>query len=112
MQIIVDNKIIRLLISNSAKIQNYPLIFDANNCLGLRWPSLLECLELGSILSNLPEFDQNHPLFQACIAALCEIDFKHTLKSIAKVKILAFIQKIRNEEVLRLVVGLDMNFKI
>jgi len=71
MQIIVDNKIIRILASNPAKILNNPFILDANNCLSFRWPSLLEYLELGSILSDLPVFDQNHPFFEASIATLC-----------------------------------------
>ena len=71
MQILVDNKITRLLSSNSEKVLNNSFLFDANNCIRFMWPSLLEYIEFGSILSDLPVFDQNHPFFDACITTLC-----------------------------------------
>jgi len=63
MQVIVDNKIVKLLVSNPAKI----LQFDRNITLSFRWPSLLEYLELGSLLSKLPVEEK---VLQACIATL------------------------------------------
>src|SRR5947209_3159002 len=71
MKVIVDNQIVKLLVSNAAKILNNPLIFNEDNQVSFRWPSLLECLELGSVLSKLPAFDQDEPLFGACVTALC-----------------------------------------
>lgn len=71
MKTIVDNQIVKLFVSNPSKILNNPLLFNENNHLSFRWPSLLEYLELGSIFSNLPAFGPDEPVFQACVLALC-----------------------------------------
>lgn len=71
MEIIVDNQIVKLLVSDPAKILNHPLLFNVDNRLSFRWPSLLEYLDLGSVLSNLPAFKLGEPLFDACIVTLC-----------------------------------------
>lgn len=71
MKMIVDNQIVKLFVSNPTKILNNPLLFNSDNHVSFKWPSLLEYLELGSILSNLPAFEQNQPLFEACISTLC-----------------------------------------
>lgn len=76
---IVDNEIIKLFVSDAAKIMNNPYILDTDNHLSFRWPSLLEYLELGSIFSNLPAFDQNQPLFKACLATLCTNEDREVL---------------------------------
>lgn len=71
MKMVVDNQIVRLLVSRDRKTLENPLISNSDNHLSFRWPSLLEYLGLGSIFSKLPEFDQSQPLFVACVSALC-----------------------------------------
>lgn len=71
MKIIVDSKIIKLFVSNPAKILNNPSLSNESDSIRFRWSSLLEYLELGSIVSDLPVFEQNQPLFEACVSALC-----------------------------------------
>lgn len=70
MKIIADNQVVRLLASDPTKIRNSPLLLKTGNQLSFKWPSLLEYLGLGSLFSNLPAFDQNNPLFMACISTL------------------------------------------
>lgn len=70
MELIIDNEIAKLFVSNPVKTCGNP-IFTAENRVSLRWPTLLEYLRLGSVLSHLPKFDQNQPLFQASVATLC-----------------------------------------
>lgn len=71
MKIILDNQIVKLLVSNPAKILNDPFIGNVDNYVSFSWPSLLEYLELGSVLSTLPPFDQHQPLFEACVSTMC-----------------------------------------
>ncbi len=71
MKIIVDDQIVKLFVSSAAPILNNPFIFNVDNHLSFRWPSLLEYLGLGSILSSLPAFSQDQPLFEACVSTLC-----------------------------------------
>jgi hypothetical protein len=70
MEIIVDNKIVKLFATNPAKTTEIPLIADPKNQIIFRWPSLLEYLELGTIFSSLPPFDDTQPIFKTCIAML------------------------------------------
>ncbi len=68
---IVDNKIVKLLAHDAAKIIHNPIFSNPDDRIRFRWPSLLEYLELGSVLSDLPTFDETQPLFVACVATLC-----------------------------------------
>ncbi len=66
----IDNQIARLLSSDTAK---------AVDCLGegevsFSWPSLLEYLGMGQLLSSLPSFDKESNLFIASISALSEVE--------------------------------------
>lgn len=70
MKIVVDNQVVRLLLSEPNKICDSPLLRNAKNQLSFKWPSLLEYLGLGTLFSTLPVFDQNNPLFKACISTL------------------------------------------
>lgn len=79
MKIIIDNQIVKFFIHDSNKVLKYPYIFNPDNHISFRWPSLLEYLELGSVLSNLPAFDQTQPLFVACISTLCAYEEKEVL---------------------------------
>lgn len=79
MKIIIDNQIVKLFVSNPAAILNNPLIANADNQVNFRWPSLLEYLHLGSVVSTLPAFGPNEPLFEACISALCTTEEREVL---------------------------------
>ncbi len=79
MQIIVDNQVIKLLVSNNPAILRNPFLFSPDSHISFRWPSLLEYLELGEVLSNLPAFDQAQPLFGACVSSLCANNEKEDL---------------------------------
>ena len=74
MKIIIDNKIIKLLVSNPSTITTYPLLADPSNQICFRWSSLLEYLDLGSLFTHLPAFDSTQPIFQACLATLFSHD--------------------------------------
>jgi hypothetical protein len=79
MKIIVDNQIVKLFVSDPTKILDNSSIFNGENQINFRWPSLLEYLELGSILTNLSAFDSGEPLFKACVAALCANEEKEVI---------------------------------
>lgn len=79
MELIVDNQIVNVLIRDIAKLAKEPCLFDSNNRITFRWPSLLEYLGLGSLLSALPTFDQNHPIFQATLSSLYSNDEKEVI---------------------------------
>ena len=79
MKLIVDNEIVRLLAANDPKILEHPLIVNRENEVLFRWPSLLEYLELGEVLTNLPPFVQGQPLFQATITTLYETEENEVL---------------------------------
>jgi len=70
MEIVVDNRIVRLLAQKDVPILKNPLISDPNNHIGFRWASLLESLDLGALFLDLPLFDETLPLFMATVAAL------------------------------------------
>lgn len=70
MKMIVDSRIVKLITSNSDRIRYNESLFNRDNYVSFRWPSLLEYLGHESVLSNLPAFDQNQPLFEACIWTL------------------------------------------
>jgi|GEM_PF-1285505 len=74
MNSVIDNQISGLISSNSAKIQNYLALLNENNEITFRWPSLLEYLGLASVLSDLPEFGPDDPVFIACIETLSATD--------------------------------------
>lgn len=73
MQITLDNQIVNRFLKGNFRIA------DLDDPISFRWPSLLEFLELGSMVSNLPPFDQSHPLFQACVATLHKNEEKEVL---------------------------------
>lgn len=79
MKIIVDNKIVKMFVSDPEKIATHPLISDPENQLGFRWPMLLEFLGLGSLFSDIPAFDENTPIFQAAVATLCDSEEQEVL---------------------------------
>lgn len=64
---IVDNQIIKKFCDPLNRLN--PCLLPMDNPIHFRWPSLLECLGLGSIFSNL---EPNQLLFEACIASLSE----------------------------------------
>lgn len=70
MKIIIDNQIAKMFAQDAAEIGKDPLLSDPDNHIGLEWPSLLEYLGLGSVLAQLPTFDQNQPMFTACVSTL------------------------------------------
>lgn len=69
MQIIIDNQIVKLLISDPDLVLKSPL-FRKGDSLRFRWPSLLKYLDLDSPVSNLLLFDLNPALLNACITGL------------------------------------------
>ncbi|MBX9923203.1 MAG: hypothetical protein K2Y01_03750 [Rhabdochlamydiaceae bacterium] len=79
MQIIIDNEIVKMFTHDPSKIVNHPLLSDPQNQLSFRWSSLFEFLELGSIFSDLPVFDESMPLFQAAITTLCATEEKEVI---------------------------------
>lgn len=79
MKVTVDNQIVRIFNHNGAEIVKNLFISDLNNQINFRWPSLLEYLELGSLLSNVSVFDQTQPIFTACVSTLCANEEKEVL---------------------------------
>lgn len=79
MKIVIDNHIVKSLVINNDLILRNPSLFNRDMHIIFRWPSLLEYLEQGTLFSNLPTFDQNHPLFQACISTLCSKEDRETV---------------------------------
>lgn len=79
MKIVIDNQIARMLALNNPKIAKDPFLSHPHNHIHLRWPTLLEYLGLGSVLSNLPPFDEVHPLIVASISTLCANKEKEVL---------------------------------
>lgn len=79
MNIIIDNQIVKIFAHDATKIVKNPFISNLDNSISFRWPSLFEYLGLGSILSNLPAFDQTTPLFTACISTLFATKDKEAL---------------------------------
>ncbi len=79
MKIVVDHQIVRILAHNPTEIAKHLKLSNQDNQIHFGWPSLLEYLELGDVLSNLPIFDQTSPLFKACIATLCANEEKEVL---------------------------------
>jgi len=79
MKVVVDNEIVKILAHDPSQVMKHPSIIDPENCLSFGWPSFLEYLELGSLFTNLPVFDQANSLFQACLSALCVNEEKEAL---------------------------------
>lgn len=73
MKISVDNQVVRLFSLDADKVLSSPLGTGADSYLSFSWPSLLEYLELGHLLSRFPSFDKSEVLFTASISALCEV---------------------------------------
>lgn len=79
MKVIVDSQIIKRLVHNLSAIVKNPFIADPNNYISFSWPSLLEYLDCGSLLTNLPAFDSTAPLYNASIRTLCVTEEKEVL---------------------------------
>ncbi len=79
MRIIVDNIIARILADDATKLLKQPLLANLDNRISFGWPALLAYLGCGEILSNLPAFDADKPLFQACLATLYASQEKEVL---------------------------------
>lgn len=73
MKISFDNQVVRLFSADADKVLSSPLVTGEGSFVTFSWPSLLEYLELGQILTRLPSFDK-HLLFEATVSALCEVD--------------------------------------
>lgn len=73
MKISIDNQVVRLFSCDADKVLNSPLGTE-DSFLSFSWPSFLEYLELGQLLSRLPSFDSSEALFTASVSALCEVD--------------------------------------
>jgi hypothetical protein len=71
MKISIDNQVVRLLAVDADKVKSRGL---ETGELTFSWPSFLEYLELGQIMSQLPTFDHTSILFTAAVSALCEVD--------------------------------------
>lgn len=70
MKLFADNQIIEMLARHPDEALKIPLLADSGNNLNFFWPSLLECLDLGSIFKGLPPFALEEPLYKAFLAAL------------------------------------------
>lgn len=70
MKLVIDNQIVRILAHDATKIVKNPFISNPEHHISFGWPALLEYLGFGSVLSNLPVFDETQPLFVACISTL------------------------------------------
>jgi hypothetical protein len=75
----VDHQIVQLLAYDPAQILKNPLLSDPDNRIHFGWPSLLEYLGLGSVLSSLPAFDETKPLFAACVSTMYVNEEKEVL---------------------------------
>lgn len=80
MKLVIDNSLAAQLAKEPAQFANNPLFQDENNFIYFRWPSLLEYLGLGSLLSELPPFDPEQPLFEACLDALRKHEEKESVQ--------------------------------
>lgn len=70
MMLIPDNQIIKIASEKDpAKIREV-LAPHVGQPIVFRWPSLLQFLGLETLFDNLPPFDQDQPLFKACLATL------------------------------------------
>lgn len=78
MKVVLDNQIVKLL-AHETDIAKNPLLSNPDNQVSFGWSNLLEYLTLGSLLSNLPLFDETQPLFIACISALHANEEKEVL---------------------------------
>lgn len=67
--IYLDNRIIKTLQDDHSSIDK-AFINDTNNHIHFKWPTLLEYLDLGTLFSSLPIFDQTDPLFVAIVTTL------------------------------------------
>jgi hypothetical protein len=74
MKLSFDNQIVRLFADEAEKVLDGPLKSYEESSIHLSWPSFLEYLELGDLLSRLPPFDEQQLLFKATTTALCEVD--------------------------------------
>ncbi len=74
MKISVDNQVVKLFSADADKVLKSPLGTGEDSYLSFGWPSLLEYLGLGQLLSRLPPFDKTEIFFTASVAALCEVD--------------------------------------
>lgn len=72
MKISVDNQIVKWFSGDIDRLSRTPL--SEGGHLTFSWPSLLEYLGLGKILSRFPSFDKDHPLFKASVSALSEVE--------------------------------------
>lgn len=79
MKIVIDNQIVNMLVHNAPEIKAHPVLFASNQQISFRWPSFLESLELGSIMTSLPVFDENATLFQAIVATLSTTEEKEVI---------------------------------
>jgi hypothetical protein len=70
MEITVDTQIVKMFAHQPAEVMENQIISDLNYPVRFGWPSLLEYLDLGLILSDLPSFDQTHSLFRECVEVL------------------------------------------
>lgn len=70
MKIFIEKSIIKTFAQEPQAIKAKILDLGLNHEWVFSWPSLLEYLDLGSLLSTLPLFDQTHALFNQCISIL------------------------------------------
>lgn len=79
MEIIVDNQFIKILTHHTIEMVKHPLLADPDNHIIFRWPTLLQYLDLGALLRDLPSFDASQPLYNACLTALSVNEEKEVL---------------------------------
>lgn len=79
MKIVIDNHVLRVLVQHPTLLMENLLLANSENEIRLRWPTLLDYLELDSIFASLPIFDESHPVFVACVKTLYANEDKEVL---------------------------------
>lgn len=79
MKIVIDNHVLRVLVQHPTLLMENLLLASSENEIRLRWPTLLDYLELDSIFASLPVFDESHPVFVACVKTLYANEDKEVL---------------------------------
>lgn len=80
MKIILNNKLVSALHHAPSNFFENPIISDPDNSITFGWPALLEYINLGSLYSQLPPFEQGQPLYEASLRVLYENEEKEVVQ--------------------------------
>lgn len=72
MKTLLDNQIIRILIDDPAQLLERLSFQEHASKICFGWPSLLECLDIESLWTSFPAFDNSAPIFKSCLSILHE----------------------------------------